>query len=606
MGKVQEALAKIHRKVNPTAKLADKLRIPAQHKHQNSTLPTQASAVKKWIIAQGAASSSVSRTSNPAGAKALLRALQHSNRSICKPTVRFQIMEEYEVPFSRAMQALDMRYLYLDFPMQPEAEKTFLLAATLCQEMAYGYKIIIADSLRCRSGNDESKIKIIESVLNKNTDRNIRYQSLKSAFRHLNQLALRYSQINRDWPADIWPDLNSLAEVAIYDKTINKIDPLANEIDQAQTIQQQYASLCALHILDQKQMTPEDVRSLFIKLIRYSNLITIHNSQQLSSHSATQYSIDEDGPPALTEFRLQKADTSLMHLDLRALLVKLNSEEDAQTTTEPHVRMTRKHSRTTRATEISATSGLSEIYKRIKLTPPEEYIKSQFTNLRQLIQEKEQSSLAEQHQINLLNQTNLPQGKTFFEVENESNGGFCLSWTGKGSCKIQIGELLAHCYFHIDYKSTILESAGHEHISPLNQRHRNLDDEISWHLSVVRWLRTEADGTLRLGVESLSQHTKAVEVVRGINPQQNSKTTIDALMINYQPIDSKARMLILPRQNYKTGEIIAYKDGRRFRKVKLIEKVELCGDYQCFATKAVQEQVIKQFSTEHDHYQMAV
>ena len=77
-------------------------------------------------------------------------------------------------------------------------------------------------------------------------------------------------------------------------------------------------------------------------------------------------------------------------------------------------------------------------------------------------------------------------------------------------------------------------------------------------------------------------------------------------MINYQPIDSKARMLILPRQNYKTGEIIAYKDGRRFRKVKLIEKVELCGDYQCFATKAVQEQVIKQFSTEHDHYQMAV
>ena len=295
-----------------------------------------------------------------------------------------------------------------------------------------------------------------------------------------------------------------------------------------------------------------------------------------------------------------------MHLDLRALLVKLNSEEDAQTTTEPHVRMTRKHSRTTRATEISATSGLSEIYKRIKLTPPEEYIKSQFTNLRQLIQEKEQSSLAEQHQINLLNQTNLPQGKTFFEVENESNGGFCLSWTGKGSCKIQIGELLAHCYIHIDYKSTILESAGHEHISPLNQRHRNLDDEISWHLSVVRWLRTEADGTLRLGVESLSQHTKAVEVVRGINPQQNSKTTIDALMINYQPIDSKARMLILPRQNYKTGEIIAYKDGRRFRKVKLIEKVELCGDYQCFATKAVQEQVIKQFSTEHDHYQMAV
>ena len=607
MGKVQEALAKIHQRLNPAAQLADQLRIPVQHKRPSSTLPTHASAVKKWIIAQGAAGSSASRAGNLATAKKLLRSLQHSNRSICTPTVRLQIMEEYEVAFNREMQALDRLYLYLDFPMQREAEKIFLLAATLCQEMAYGYTITIADSLKRKLDNDQSKIRIIESALNKNSDRNIRYRSLRSAFRHLTQLAIRHSQINRDWPNDIWRDLASLAEVANHDNSFTRIDSSATGVDQPLSIQQQYACLCVLHVLDQKQMTPEDLRSLFVKLVRHANLITFHKSPDPTSQTATwQYSIDKDEPPALTEFRLQQADSPLIHFNLNALLEKLKSEEDTDTAMQPWIKLQRKHARTKRSATISATTGLSEIYKSIQLTPPEEYIKSQFTNLQQLIQNNEGPSLANQYQTNLLNQTSLTQGKTGFEVENESYGGFCLNWTGKGSCKVQIGELLAHCYVHKGYKPSTFDNTDHKDGSPENKSFRNIDDEISWHLAIVRWLRTEADGTLRLGVESLSQHTKAVEVVRGINPQQNSKNTTEGLLINYQPIDSKARMLILPRRNYKTGETIAYKDGQRFRKVKLIEKIELCGSYQCFATKAVQEQVIKEFSVAPDRYEIAV
>jgi len=62
-------------------------------------------------------------------------------------------------------------------------------------------------------------------------------------------------------------------------------------------------------------------------------------------------------------------------------------------------------------------------------------------------------------------------------------------------------------------------------------------------------------------------------------------------LANYQPIDSKARMLILPMHKYRAGETVGYRDNKGFHMVKLIESVELSNNFQCFAISSVEEKI---------------
>jgi len=139
MGKMQDTIRRINRKA----------RIPTRQAHESSPLPTDPEGIKTWLVAQGFVNKGFASTGTKdvaASAKSLMRALQHSNRTINTPAQRLLIMEQYEKPFAAAMQTLDTQYLYFDFPLQSSAEKSFQLAVTLCQEMAYGYKIALVES----------------------------------------------------------------------------------------------------------------------------------------------------------------------------------------------------------------------------------------------------------------------------------------------------------------------------------------------------------------------------------------------------------------------------------------------------------------------------
>ena len=589
MGKVQEVLAKLNTQATPISEVADQLYISVQQDQPDASLPTEATDIRHWLITMDAANSSQGRSTPTASAKTLLRTLRNTNLTDCSPSDRLQIMDVYEKPFTRVMQSLDARYLYLDFPLQTDAEDTFQLAVTLCQEMAIGYKIAVVDTLDGQSNRRRLFAK------SRTATRTKRQRAISSAIRHLTHLALRHSQINRNWPVQIWQDLNALACIARHDRA-NRLTDKANIVQL--TVDQQYACLCALSVLHQNNLNAEQTRSLFVKLTRYSDLVTLHSTaqqvnQQLSNLNPEGiYSVGADGPPVINLFRLNKPGTQLFHFRLDLLIEKLKSEAVSESDTLANTREQRKQSRTPRSSIITAETGLQDIYTRISLAQPVEDTESQFTDLKRLLSNNIDESAATQKPLNqrsLLNQSGISESSTNFVVENESAGGMGLRWTGTGICSVQVGELLAHCY-----------RSGHR------DGNTHSKEEISWHLSIVRWLRTDADGELRLGVESVSQHTKAVDIVRCSNPARKSQPAAEGLLINYQPIDSKARMLILPRRNYKAGETVAYRNDRHVHIAKLMESVEVSDSYQCFATREVEEEALPELTANPDQYQLAV
>lgn len=585
MHKLQEVWEKIGRKVRPKAALANQLRIPAQQQHQSSSLPIEPTALKSWLIAQGATNASAARSGaatggafqSAASAKSLLKALQHSNRTVISPLRRLQLMEQFEKPVKHALQGLDPNYLYLDFPLPANAEKTFQLTITLCQEMAYGYKIALADSIRQpASQHAKGHAKLTGNRL---PGKSKRSHAVHEALEHLTRIALRHSQTNRDWPNDIWKDLNGLVRIAMHDR-VNTTDvgkqSQSKQTSMPLTINNQFARLCALHILDQKKLTAEQVRGLFIQLTRNIDEVALHTRPQ----PADQYCVGNDSSPMLKKFCYTPAADDLLYFCIAGLLAKITAASEAHHW--PQINnpqgMSRRESRTPRAQFITATSGLYEIYSRIKLLPPAEDAKSQFTDLHQLLVADRVQTLADRPLLQ-----SADNGGIEIEVKDESANGFGLKWAGEDNspCKIKIGELLAH-------------------------RYRGRDAEVSWHLTVVRWLKTAADGSLYFGVESISQHTSAVNVVRLITGDNQIQKQIEGLLVNYQPIDSKAKMLVLPSHLFLPGETVGYRDDKGFHLVKLIESANRNDNFQCFAVCDVGENT-EQLTTESaDKMQMAV
>lgn len=589
MGKLQATLRKILTKAGPAESFAEKLSIPVQIEPLDSATPPDASTVKKWIIAFDAANSMARGTNGVTYAETLINALQRSNRSDCLPDVRLQIMGEYEKPFAYAMQSLDSRYLYLDFPITTQAEQSFQLAATLCREMAFGYKIAIVDSFTGSANSHQARTKKSHSKSSAN-----RSTAIGCACKHLTGLALRHAQINRDWPDGIWADFHALINIAASDRTSDSQDHTTLCGLQHLTIEQQYACICALYVMDQKKLKAEDVRSLLVKLTRHADLIKLHSSPKLayektgdksseSNNSQSNiYSVGEHGAPLRQEFRLPLSGDTLLHFSLDTVIDKLTTEGDSDRLLHGCKRINRVESRAPRSTSINAETGLEKIHEIIKSAPPQENNNAQYTNLAELLTQQQIEAATElQADMDLLEQTTPSSGTSSFQVENQSSNGFGLKWTGDGSCAVQAGELLAHKY-------------------------RNTDNEVSWHLSIVRWLRSYADGTLRLGVQSLSRHTTAVDVVRWINPQHETETPVEGLLINYRPIDNKAKMLVLPLLKYKAGETVGYRDSDGFHMVKLIENVDIHADYQCFATLEIETESAQPVSSNNSEYQVAV
>ncbi len=539
MSKVQEAIAKIRSKVRPNNTLSEQLRIPVQQEHESSLFPVEPSEVKSWLIAHGVSNTATS-------VKTLIRAVQHCNRTVMPPLQRLQTMEHFEKPFSETLQSLDVRYLHLAFPMAQESENAFQLAAVICQEMAYGYKIALVESMRTPGASLRKKHK---------------QQCVSLALEHLSNLALRHAKIYRPWPNSFWQDTNTLYQIAQVDRTekINNLtvkESLPQHDNKPLSISNQYARLCVLHLLNNNQYQAQQLQGLYTSLSRYSSELTLQTTQQ-GIESETLYCVGMNNPPLLAQFCHYQPSDKLAYFSIDNLVKKLNDYSPVANSQPIKMRSlhNRLEARAARDKDIEAVTGIKNIHKEILNHPPTDTAESQFTDLRELIAQGGARNTD-------LRPAKLGDSASELSIENESKHGYGLK-ISKANGQIpkaaaQVGELIGHSY-------------------------KSDNGELSWYLGQIRWMISHHDKSHYLGVEHITQHANAVAVYRLQKDKQNENIAIDGLLANYQLVDSRAKMLLLPLHRFKPGETVGYRDSHGFNIVKLIECVERHGNFQCFA-----------------------
>jgi len=98
--------------------LIEQLEVPEQNADGDTLTPIEPDGLKSWLLTNGAFNSS-------GRLQPLINAIRHCNRSSIAPIDRLQGLNHFEAPCLYALQTLDTRYLYLDFPLPDDAEEAF-------------------------------------------------------------------------------------------------------------------------------------------------------------------------------------------------------------------------------------------------------------------------------------------------------------------------------------------------------------------------------------------------------------------------------------------------------------------------------------------------
>lgn len=130
-----------------------------------------------------------------------------------------------------------------------------------------------------------------------------------------------------------------------------------------------------------------------------------------------------------------------------------------------------------------------------------------------------------------------------FEYENESTGGICIKINSKNMPILHTGELI-----------------GMHHIN----------GEYQWAIGIIRWLKQENDGTLKIGVQNLAPTALTIAVKISI---PDSEDLSRALLLPEIHDAKKPSTIILPAKHYPPGtELTVYYDKNHVQ-IVLIEPI---------------------------------
>ena len=536
MRKVQEIFNRLGNKSQTIVAQSRLMQVPVQQVDENTNFPTDPAGVKSWLVTHNAFGENDSLHT-------LKSILEHCNRSPVSSQQRLEIMQQFEKSCARILQELDKQYLYRDFPLHEDSEAALAASIKLCEEMAYGYKLAL-----CESTDNQKSLNI-----------NNRAHAISHALEHLSRQALRLSMVYRTWPDSIWQDAIALVQIAQLDRTENLINGT-----QPLSVIDQYAQLCSFYLLATGNFQINELRALFIDLSNQVSTVTFQTKPDANIDE--QFCTVKNRPPTSVQLsQIEKSDKPL-YFSLNSLVQDLKAipeYRESPPTYLKHLNASDQHSPApalSRDNNINAVTGLSEIHTLMGLMPPANDTEQQYTNPADLIQGNASST---QNIEQLLCQPDTSNVGTGFTAEKQSTDRMELRLCRSGSCQVQVGELIAHYYG---------ESS----------------DKLNWHIGIIDCLKTEENNSLKVGVKSIADHARAVNVCRVRNGKKQSDTSIAGVLSNYKTTSSRAAQLLLPAHSFKLGETVYFSDGTCTRLLRLAEVVSNNNRYQSFAVYTVQ------------------
>lgn len=541
MGKVQDTISKIGERTRLRPLRSDiALLVPEQQPAADGSFPTSATAVADYLntlIKHSVSTDDTDKTRSVANAGDLIRALQHTNRLVNTPAMRLKIAQLFEPLVQRCLTDLDAGFSGVDLPYPGRAAEDFEQATTLLQEMSVSYKVVLLDVLRRRG----------------QLARKHRLPVIFQAMKHLSECALRYSQSYRPLPDRLWRDLNTLYLCAEREQGV---DTVLREPEFPQTIRQLYSQCCAFSACASAHLPAAYQSTLYRQLGRLAAAINLSDSRDRTERDDIySVALDSAHPPCTARYSRYQAGQPVRFFNMQPLLDRLAIDEAS---------LQQNHPNPDADDILSANTQLSQMRAVVNGSAQRSHSRS----VRQITLHTE-GGLKEIHASLQTASHSLHKYGTRWLVENRSKGGLGLKWTGTGTCRVNVGGLIAHC------------------------EHTNATKVASpaWHIGIVRWI--QCDGPeLRCGVETLANYAAAVtaSAKTAATATDNApaaasaidQSTTEALLLNDHPAASRPAMLLVPKQRCRLGEHLRLSSATEERIIRLTEQFPIGGNFHCF------------------------
>ena len=520
MGKVQDTSSRLKQRHRPHSSPEIALIIPSQQKPSRHSFPTTYQAVSDWVSTQ---------LSNgfDSGLNGLMKGLLHSNRLTNSPIERLKVMDLFAEQTQRTMPHLITRYTGTSLPYSLPAQTAFKQVVTLLTELSFGYKIALVDVLLGRG-------KLTQKA---------RVHAIYQAMHAIAQCGLRHSQSYQPWPDKFWRDINTLMLLAEHEKALDAPVGAAFDTKKApNTIRQLYATLAIFWVNRAEQLKPHQMDALFTTLSNDPHPVELLTEKpQKCTTPIYSVALNSATPPALDRFCHYSEHHQLRYFTIKPSAIKTldNKKEDNASSSSPqhsHYQSNNSKSQSTARQHARAIRHADFYTQR---------------NLKNIT-----ASLNAITQRNTLVRPS--SGK--WTLINESTGGVGLLSTDTGDCNTCLGDLIA-------WK---LEKKNPQHITCT--------------VGVVRWLHSQVDDALRVGVEKIGQSARNVSISTVDKKPTENNATVDALLCKSATPESVLTLVLLPPNKFKTGESVnlSIAGSKRQSLMILSEKLQKNSLFDCF------------------------
>lgn len=561
--------------------------IAERHNPTKQSFDFRSASVEKWV--QALPVGNVGET-----ARLVYGALHEVNRLRISWKERQRFLEQLRQPVHYIQESLTKRYSGMAFPLPAKTQRIASLSQTLYLEMALGYKTAIEEMLG-------------SSFLTR--DNKALMEVIHRAVRYLSQAMLTAYQIYAPHPQNSWFELHMLYLHAEY-KKLHQM-PVGDRYNSAMpesSIARIYMQILLLALSSPYRLRQGCAEQLYDALARWAGHAQIipYNSPEASVALFVVH-MDSDDAPDYQAFNHRDCNSELCRLvDTRQLTHILQDELKHHATATQlggiapsllrqlirswGVAPKRHFSRNERESMLEVVVGSSMLHQALahQLGDESQYAKRSSFESRTIAHI---SQTASEDVWDIFASSKIQQGYEAYEkqqqsapkhepdlsiqqwqIRNESAGGYRLSLAHDQQSKVQVGELLGL---------------------------RNPQNNNSWEVGAVRWIRQPGDGALEIGVQVLAPQALPV-TVRNLKADGKAAQHQYALLLPDIPVISQPASLITSILLFAPGDEVRLNMPGKEMRVILKEIMQDSGNFVQFRFSAKPEPVVKK-SVQENH-----
>ncbi len=554
------------------------LTIAERSKPSSASFNYHASAVEQWV--QDLPLGNVGAMS-----KLLYSSLREVNRLAIGWRERQRFLELYRQPIEYVQEQLNKRYTSVSFPLPPKTQQIADLSKALAGEMALGYKTAIEEMLG-------------SSFLSR--DNKALTELIHRAVHYLSCSLLTSYKTYSPHAEDNWFELHMLYLHAEHKKIHTKpVGDSQNQTLPKSSIARLYKQILLLALASPHRMRQGEAHAVYKALGRWAGHAHIIPYNDPSAAEALfVVHLDSDDAPDFQAFNHRDCNTELCRLvDTRQLSHLLqeeldylgaNGKSDEGIGAELLHRLIRcwgiapkrSFSRNDKEAGLEVVVGLSSLHRALatelgdesQLREKAEYQSKTVSGVSQPVSKDvwnifSKDKLGQQYQSYQLAQQpeeNAPKPsvpRQYWQIRNESAGGYRLAIEKNEGAKVQVGELLG-----------------------IRPRYSDNTCEVG----VIRWMRQPADGGLELGVQVLAPQVIPV-MLRSTRLGTKAADFQPALLLPAVPAITQPATLLTPIMLFDTGAELQLHHPEHEIRIVLSERGQETGSFTQFRFETREE-----------------